>query len=287
MFHFHSSSLFNILIGLSIVSCRWDHLTRDYDLKPAESKTAVHFLLCSQRNLRPINQVALTLRLYGGKKRDSNRKISSRVQLSKRIRGDIVPTNVVDGQSTQYAPIIVAVVPITASADALTAQNSLLSACASENGNNIDHSMYLQGELGESSFSRLACHRTVKLPPHCTRGTATWITFMAVSGTDANELLDAAKVCLHTLADNFLRFGGKSRVSACSDSRILAGCRYCDPASRRRRAAAGLSLCRRGSSSRDGSAGRLWSAGRCRPGASACAGAADARRGCAGRTIPP
>jgi hypothetical protein len=187
-----SSLAINILIGLSIVSCRFDPPAVNYNLK--SETLPCNCLRHSQRSLQTSYKFPLNLRGGVAQKRDSSKKPSRRTISLKRRKGNVAPTSSVKTHNTQSPPLIVALVPITASADSLAAQNSLLTACMIQNDSNIDNSIYLEPPLDDDGFSRTALHRTVKLPPHCTQGTATRVTFIAVSGTDPNELLDAAKV---------------------------------------------------------------------------------------------
>jgi hypothetical protein len=135
------------------------------------------------------------LRLKGGKKRSAGRISSIKSKETKRRRGISENKSAVKGKN-EFAPLVLALIPITASADAAAAQRSLLAACTHQSESPIDKIKYLDAPPPSDGFTMSAAHCTVQLPPQCAGGSAMRVTFITVSGTDPNELLDAAKVHL-------------------------------------------------------------------------------------------
>ena len=95
-------------------------------------------------------------------------------------------------------PIIVALVPITKSANVLTAQNRLLEACNVQNPASCMESGVLQIPHS-GGFVSTSQHCTIQLPPNCCYGKSVKVTFIALPHPGPNEVLDTGKVGRRTL----------------------------------------------------------------------------------------
>ena len=189
-----SPAAWSFLIYFSIVSCRIGPVDLRYKSNDLASPIRTPDTSIHQLRFQHIPISPPLLRLSGGKKRIRSHALSSSFKSVKRRKESSRSANG-KGNCLQSAPLIVALIPITASADASAAQNSLLTACSSHTDGVSESAGNFERSFGGGGFEITAQHRTVHLPPHCTGGNTARVTFIAVSGADPNELLDAAKVC--------------------------------------------------------------------------------------------